>query len=61
MKEFIVKYKKWILIFMGITLLSGLLVVGYLFFIISDLPSVAQLKQFKYKIPTYVYDKNGNR
>jgi len=47
--------------FMGITLLSGLLIVGYLFFIISDLPSVAQLKQFKYKIPTYVYDKNGKQ
>jgi len=61
MKDFFIKHQKKIFIFMGLSLLSGLAILGYLFFIISDLPSVAQLKNFKYKVPTYVYDRNGNQ
>ncbi|MCA1927810.1 MAG: PBP1A family penicillin-binding protein [Calditerrivibrio sp.] len=61
MKDFILKYKKWIFIYMGVTILLGILTIGYLFFIVSDLPSVEQLKNFKYKVPTYVYDINGKQ
>ncbi len=61
MKDFFIKYKKQLYIFMGVSLFLGLAVLGYLIFIISDLPSVAQLKNFKYKIPTYVYDRNGKQ
>ncbi|MEF3253962.1 MAG: transglycosylase domain-containing protein, partial [Deferribacterales bacterium] len=61
MKEFFLKYKKWFLIYMGLTLLMGLGVIGYLLFIISDLPQIQQLKNFKYKVPSYVYDINGKQ
>lgn len=61
MKQFFITYKKHILIFMGLLLFIGVTILGYLWFILSDLPSVAQLKNFKYKIPTYIYDRNGKQ
>ncbi|MCX8085018.1 MAG: PBP1A family penicillin-binding protein [Calditerrivibrio sp.] len=61
MKEFFIRYKKYVLWSMALSLALGFFVLGYLYFIISDLPSVAQLKNFKYKVPTYVYDKNGKQ
>lgn len=61
MKDFFIKYKKQIYIFMSVSLFMGILALGYLYFLLSDLPSIAQLKNFKYKVPTYIYDRNGKQ
>jgi penicillin-binding protein 1A len=49
-----------LVLFILLTLVSCGSVVGYIYALSRQLPSVEQLKDFQYDRPTIIYDRNGN-
>jgi penicillin-binding protein 1A len=55
------KFFKFLLLFILLIILIILIIAGiYLYKLNSELPSIGELKNFKYKTPTIIYDTDKN-
>jgi len=52
-------FKIFVVICFTIFLISSLSVLGYIYKLSSELPSIKQLKSYSYKTPTLIYDRKG--
>jgi len=52
-------FKIFVVICFTIFLISSLSLLGYIYKLSSELPSIKQLKDYSYKTPTLIYDRKG--